>query len=36
MEVAVPGAERIETRTTWHAWRHYVDLCRTCSSLCRV
>jgi hypothetical protein len=35
MEVAVPGPERVELRTTWHAWRHHVDLCRTCAALCR-
>jgi len=44
--VAVPGPERIEPRTTvlistvlmttWHAWRHHVDLCRTCAALCRA
>jgi hypothetical protein len=30
MEVAVPVLI-----TTWHAWRHHVDLCRTCAALCR-
>jgi hypothetical protein len=46
MEVPVPGPERIEPRTTvlistvlmttWHAWRHHIDLCRTCAALCRA
>ncbi|WP_369805196.1 putative leader peptide [Pseudonocardia sp. MH-G8] len=22
-------------RTTWHAWRRHVDLCRTSAALCR-
>src|SRR3954471_14136525 len=25
----------IGTLTTWHAWRHHVDLCRTATALCR-
>jgi hypothetical protein len=25
----------ISAVTTWHAWRHHVDLCRTATALCR-
>ena len=25
----------INAVTTWHAWRHHVDLCRTATALCR-
>jgi hypothetical protein len=36
MEVAVSGPERVQLITTWHAWRHHVDLCRTCAALCHA
>ena len=26
----------VPLRTTWHAWRHYVDLCRTSTAICRA
>ena len=37
MEVAVTGPEQGASplRTTWHAWRRHVDLCRTSAALCR-
>jgi hypothetical protein len=34
MEVAVPGPGSTPLHTTWHAWRHHVDLCRTSAALC--
>ena len=35
MEVGVPERESVALRTTWHAWRYHVDLCRTAAALCR-
>ena len=35
MEVGVLGRESVTLRTTWHAWRYHVDLCRTAAALCR-
>ena len=34
MEVGVLGREGVTLRTTWHAWRRHVDLCRTAAALC--
>ncbi|GAA1277254.1 hypothetical protein GCM10009609_45470 [Pseudonocardia aurantiaca] len=34
MEVAVPGPGSTPLHTTWHAWRHHIDLCRTSAALC--
>ena len=34
MEVVVRPSGKVALRTTWHAWRHHVDLCRTCAALC--
>jgi len=34
MEVGVLDRESVTLRTTWHAWRYHVDLCRTAAALC--
>jgi hypothetical protein len=34
-EVGVRDRENVALRTTWHAWRYHVDLCRTAAALCR-
>lgn len=34
VEVRGGAEERPALRTTWHAWRHAVDLCRTHAALC--
>jgi hypothetical protein len=34
MEVGVRDREGVVLRTTWHAWRYHVDLCRTAAALC--
>ena len=31
----VRDREDVALRTTWHAWRYHVDLCRTAAALCR-
>jgi len=35
MEVGVLERGSVALRTTWHAWRYHVDLCRTAAALCR-
>jgi hypothetical protein len=35
MEVGMHGRGIVARETTWHAWRHHVDLCRTAAALCR-
>jgi hypothetical protein len=36
MEVVVLDWGIVTLRTTWHAWRRHIDLCRTAAALCRA